>query len=341
MSAWTLLTGGAGFIGSELVAQLVAEGRRVRVLDNLETGARKNLDGVACELLVGDVRDPSALRAALADVSDVFHLACLGLRRSLGDAEESHDVNATGTLRLLVEARRAGVRRFVHVSSCEVYGSNAGPGVMDEDHPTRPTTPYGAAKLAGEAYARSFHLVHGLPLVIVRPFNTYGPRSHHEGDAGEVIPRFVVQALAGQPLLLFGDGRQTRDFTHVRDVARGLRLAAKCDAAIGATLNLGSGREIAIADLAQEVRVLCGCPDLPILHEPRRPGDLRGLLADASRACRQLGWTPEVDWKEGLQEVKEWFASRPETPQELVSQQAGSQPWIQIAPRLGRGAVLE
>jgi UDP-glucose 4-epimerase len=323
----------------------------VRVLDNLATGRRENLAGVLdtasgypggawyasgargrCELVVADVRDEAALAAVLDGAGEVFHLACLGLRRSLRDPEESHEVNATGTLRLLAAARRAGVGRFLHVSSSEVYGSGAPAGGrrrrgMDEDHPTRPTTAYGAAKLAGEAYARSYHRVHGLPVAIVRPFNAYGPRSHHEGDAGEVIPRFLVRALAGQPLIVFGNGRQTRDFTHVRDVARGLRRAAACDMAVGETLNLGSETEISIAALARQIRRLCRRPELAIVHHPPRPGDLLRLRADASRAQSLLGWAPRVAWVKGLRELKEWIERGARTPEELLREQDESPSW--------------
>jgi UDP-glucose 4-epimerase len=205
---------------------------------------------------------------------------------------------------------------------------------MDEDHPLRPTTPYGAAKLAGEAYARSYHLAYGLPVVIVRPFNAYGPRSHHEGDAGEVIPRFLVRALAGQPLEIFGDGRQTRDFTHVRDTARGLRLAADCEAAVGEALNLGSGREIAIASLAAAIRDLCGRPDASIVHRPPRPGDVRRLIADASRARRLLGWTPRIGFDEGLSELADQFRDqfrRGERPVAELALDGGGGSWTSQA----------
>jgi UDP-glucose 4-epimerase len=319
------------------VDQLVDSGRRVRILDNLATGHRENLAAAfeagpnRCELVLGDVRDGAALDAALDGVEDVFHLACLGLRHSLRRPEENHDVNATGSLRLLEAARSAGVRRFLHVSSSEVYGSYAlGAGStrgIDEDHPIRPTTAYGAAKLAGEAYARCYQMVHGLPVVVVRPFNAYGPRSHHEGDAGEVIPRFVVRALAGQPLVIYGDGRQSRDFTNVRDVARGLRLAAASDAAVGEAVNLGSGHEITVLALAEAIREMCGCPDLPIVHESARPGDVRRLLADASRAQRLLGWAPEIAFEEGLRDLVELIASGGQSPQELVSQTANTASW--------------
>ena len=293
-----LVTGGAGFVGSELVRRLVASGRRVRVLDDLSTGRRANLAGVDAELVVASVLDRDALAAAMRGVERVFHLACLGLRRSIHDPESVHAVNATGTLALLEAARRTDVSRIVHVSSSEVYGT-AVRTPMDEDHPTRPTTPYGASKLAGEAYARAAHATYGMPVVVVRPFNAYGPRAHHEGDSGEVIPRFLLRAAAGRPLVIFGDGRQTRDFTHVSDTARGILLAGTAAAAIGETVNLGSGRETAIGDLAVLVRDLAAAA-VPIVHEARRPGDVERHLADAEKARNLLGWAPEIDLAAGL-----------------------------------------
>lgn len=214
-----LVTGGAGFIGSELVMQLAATGHRVVVLDSLIAGFRENLDSLPTDrvrLVVGDFRDPAVVASALRDVSVVFHLACINLRRALVAPREAHDVNATATLDLLVAARSAGVKRFVHVSSSEVYGSACGASI-GEDHPTHPTTAYGASKLAGEAYARAFWQTYACPTVVVRPFNSFGPRSHHEGTSGEVIPRFLLRAMAGQPLVIPGDGQQSRDFTFVSD----------------------------------------------------------------------------------------------------------------------------
>ncbi len=187
------MTGGAGFIGSHLVEALAD--CRVRVLDDLSTGSQANLAD-ACRrldvtLIEGDIRDPHRVAQALEGADAVFHLACRGVRHSIGNPLENHEVNATGTLVLLSEARRAGVQRFLHVSSSEVYGT-ARHVPMDEDHPTRPETVYGASKLAGEGYARAYFRTYGFPTLVVRPFNNFGPRSHYEGDAGEVIPRFIV-----------------------------------------------------------------------------------------------------------------------------------------------------
>ncbi len=299
-----VVTGGAGFIGSTLTAQLVRDGERVVVIDNLVNGKRENLAAIPSErmrLVVGDVRDPQAFHNELRAAHTVFHLACLGVRHSLHSPRENHEVNATGTLAMLEAARAAGVPRFVQVSSSEVYGS-AVASPMDENHPTCPSTVYGAAKLAGEAYARVYGELPGMAVTIVRPFNAYGPRCHHEGDAGEVIPKFVLRALAGRPLIVFGEGTQTRDFTYVEDTAAGLAAAARCDAAIGTTVNLGSGVPVRIVDLAATVgRVVER--KVRIVHEASRPGDVGALCADTRRAARLFGFRPTVALEDGLQTI--------------------------------------
>ena len=303
-----LVTGGAGFIGSELVRQLVAAGRRVVVLDNLDTGRAEYLSDLNVDLVVANILDRDAVAHCVGGAERVFHLACLGLRRSIYDPIAVHEVNATGALVLLEASRRAGISRFVYVSSSEVYGT-AQRTPMGEDHPTHPTTPYGASKLAGESYARAAFITYGLPVAIVRPFNAFGPHAHHEGDSGEVIPRFLLRALAGRPLVVFGDGRQTRDFTHVSDTARGIRLAGEADTAIGETINLGSGAEVAINDLAVSIRALVSSSS-PIVHEPPRPGDVRRHCADARRARDLLGWTPLTPLAAGLAGLyQEWIES--------------------------------
>src|SRR5262245_13019780 len=242
-----LVTGGAGFIGSHLVDALGESS--VRVLDDLSTGKAENLASARAnsrvEFIRGDIRDRPLVAKLLADTDIVFHLACRGVRHSIGNPIESHEVNAEGTLLLLEESRRAGVSRFVHVSSSEVYGT-ARYAPMDEGHPTFPETVYGGAKLAGEAYARAYHQTYQLPTIVVRPFNNFGPRSHHEGDCGEVIPRFVVWALNGQPPVIFGDGSQTRDFIFVEETAQWLCRVAECDELVGHTINLASGKETSV-----------------------------------------------------------------------------------------------
>ena len=318
-----LVTGGAGFIGSELVRQLAARGERVQVVDNLVNGARENVEDVLSDrvsLMQLDVRDLDALRPALRHVRVVYHLACLGVRHSVHSPHENHDVNATAALRLLAACREAGVDRFVYVSSSEVYGT-ARWAPMTEEHPTFPCTVYGASKLAGECYARAYFRTYGYPTVIVRPFNTYGPRSHHEGDSGEVIPKFLLRCLAGKPMIVFGDGAQTRDFTYVSDTAAGILRAGECDAAVGETINLGSGAEVAINELARTIAEAAGRPDAVIQHDAPRPGDVLRLCADTSVARARLGYAPAIPLVEGLQRLKAWYEAQGVSPERLLEEE--------------------
>ena len=203
---------------------------------------------------------------------------------------------------VLEESLRAGVERFVHVSSSEVYGT-ARSVPMDETHPCYPETVYGASKLAGEAYARAFHRTHKLPTVVVRPFNNFGPRSHHKGDSGEVIPRFAVWALNGVAPVIFGDGEQTRDFLYVEDTAFWLRRVAESDKLIGATLNLGSGKETSIRELARIVYEEAGQGEMIARHLAPRPGDVRRHVAGVKLAEELLGFRPRVGLREGIRKL--------------------------------------
>ena len=222
-----MITGGAGFIGSELAHQAVEEGFRVEVVDNLINGRREYLADLPddrCRLSVADVRDSDQMRELMQGCDVVYHLACLCVRHSIHEPFENHDVNATGTIRMLEAARDVGVPRFVYTSSAEVYGA-ACSGPVREDNEMAPTNAYAAAKLGAESYVRAYNISYGMPTVVLRLFNTFGPREHHEGDCGEVIPKFLLRALAGKPLVVFGDGTQTRDFNFVSDTA-GAILAA-------------------------------------------------------------------------------------------------------------------
>ncbi len=317
-----LVTGGAGFIGSELVHQLLDRGEQVVVVDNFVNGSRANLpDGQAGLTVVeADVRDAASLAPWLEQTAVVFHLACLGVRHSVHAPEENHEVNATGTLRLLAAARAAGVGRFVYVSSSEVYGT-ARWAPMTEDHPTFPCTVYGGSKLAGESYARAYHRTYGYPTVVVRPFNTYGPRSHHEGDSGEVIPKFLLRCLAGKPMVIFGDGSQTRDFTYVSDSARGILLAGSHPDAIGRTMNLGFGAETTVSDLARAVAEAAGRPDAAVEHVEGRPGDVLRLYADMSQAKQLLGYEPTIGLREGLTRLLAWYREQGVDPAILLERE--------------------
>ena len=314
----TLVTGGAGFIGSELVRQLLARGDRVVVVDNFVNGTRANLpvdDRLA--VVEADIRDLPALEPWLAEASTVYHLACLGVRHSVHAPVENHHVNATGTLGLLQASRAAGVAKFVYVSSSEVYGT-ARWVPMTEDHPTFPCTVYGGSKLAGESYTRAFHRTYGYATVVVRPFNTYGPRSHHEGDSGEVIPKFLLRCLADRPLVIFGDGTQTRDFTYVSDSARGILLAGDHPSAVGRTINLGFGAETTVEELARVVAKAVGRPGAPVEHVEGRPGDVLRLYADMTQARELLGYQPVIGLEDGLARLLAWYREQDVDPRTLL-----------------------
>jgi UDP-glucose 4-epimerase len=318
-----LVTGGAGFIGSELVRQVAAAGCDVTVVDNLVNGKRENVVevlGDKLRLVVADIRDAVLMRRLLQEVDVVYHLACLGVRHSIHSPEENHEVNASATLALLIRAREAKVRRFVYVSSSEVYGT-AQTVPMSEDYPPSPNTVYGSSKLAGDCYTRAFWRTYGFPTVVVRPFNCYGPRSHHEGDSGEVIPKFLLRTMAGKPMVIHGDGTQTRDFTYVEDAARGILLAGTTDAAVGETVNLGQGGEISINDLADLVKQVLRKPEAKAEYVDPRPGDVLRLYADIGKARSLLGYTPTVSLIDGMTRLKSWYEAQGIPPEELLQKE--------------------
>ncbi len=319
-----LVTGGAGFIGSHLVDALFSsEVAKVRVLDDFSTGRPENLahssGNAALEVVRGDIRDAETVAKVMTGADIVFHLACRGVRHSIGNPRESHEVNASGTLTILAEARKQGVERIVHMSSSEVYGT-AHKVPMDEEHPCYPETVYGAAKLAAEAYARAYFNTYKTPTVIVRPFNNFGPRSHHEGDAGEVIPRFAVWALNDVAPVIFGDGEQTRDFIYVEDTAYWLCRIAETDSLVGQTINLGSGIETSVNQLARLVYEAAGKPGLTPEHHPGRPGDVRRHQAGVERAREVLGFAPRVSVREGISRLVAHFRAHPEGLDRLLGQ---------------------
>ncbi len=321
-----LVTGGAGFIGSHLVDELINRDCSVRVLDNLVNGKMENLsqhfDNKNFELYHGSVTDPFDVQKAVEGIDIVYHLACLGVRHSIVHPFENHRVNAEGTLLVLEASFRAKIKRFVYCSSSEVYGT-AQHVPMTETHPTLPCTVYGSSKLAGEAYTRAYHKTYGAPAVIIRPFNTYGPRSHYEGDAGEVIPKSIVRALNGEPIIVFGDGSQTRDFTYVEDTARALVIAAEIDGMIGQTLNIGSNFEISINDLAHKIAKMVSNSKTRVELTPQRPGDVLRLFADPQKFIDICDWKPKISFDDGLARTIDFFRKHPSGIQSLMQGESG------------------
>ena len=321
-----MVTGGAGFIGSHLVDLLIARGDEVLVVDNLSVGMRENLAHHASSgrvhLEVADVLDKEGMASLMRGVDTVFHLATQCVRLSLSDPEFVHLVNTHGTLNVLLGAAGAGVRRFVYVSSSEAFGT-AKWVPMSEAHPFEPTTIYGASKLAGEHYTRVFNGTHGLATATVRPFNTYGPRSHSKGAYGEAIPKFVLRAMNGKRPIVYGDGEQTRDFTYVTDTARGILLAAECDALLGREVNVARGEEVSLNEVARLVLEICGRNDLTAQHGPDRPADVRRHYADVRLARTTMGFEAQVDIVAGLTRYIDWFrATYPDPSQLMLHEQA-------------------
>jgi UDP-glucose 4-epimerase len=316
-----LVTGGAGFIGNEVARQLIAAGASVTVVDNFRNGKRENLADITSDRLkveAVDIRDGDAMARLLKGQDLVLHLACLGVRHSIHAPLENHEVNATATLNLLELARAAGVKRFANISSSEIYGT-ARTAPMTEDHPQYPMTVYGAAKLAGERYTDAYWKTYGFPTTVIRPFNAFGPRSHHEGDSGEVIPKFMLRAMAGKPLIVHGDGMQSRDFTFVADTARGIIAAGTHPATIGETINLGSGKDVTIKDLAELIARTLPGKNINVEYGPDRPGDVRRLLADSSKAQRLIGFKPETSLQRGLELLRDWYQASGKNPEELLA----------------------
>ncbi len=320
-----LVTGGAGFIGSNLVDALAEKGaHEILVADDFSTGTRENLAHHASDPRVRvvelDIRDKARVRELMRGLDFVYHLAVQCVRVSIRDPYLVHEVNATATLHLLTAALDENVKRFVYCSSSEVYGT-ALHVPMNEEHPLVPTTPYGASKLAGEVYARSFYLTYDLPVTVVRPFNTYGPREHFEGPYGEVIPKFVVRALNDAPLVVFGDGSQTRDFTEVSDTVRGLIAAGECDALVGNVVNIARGQEVSINALAQIVLETLPQSKSKIEHQAPRPGDVQRHSADIARAKQIFGFEPRVEIRDGVKRYVDWLMRSEFDPREMLSQE--------------------
>ena len=317
-----LVTGGAGFIGSHLVDRLIADGEQVTVLDDFSTGRRENLQQANAtgelRIVEGSILDGNAIDTALMDCDRIYHLAVQCVRRSLSHPRENHDINATGTLNVLEAARSRNITRFIYCSSSEVYGNSSAELLHEDATPCRPVTVYGAAKLAGELYAEAYGQTYRVPVVIVRPFNAYGPRAHEIGDLAEVVPRFVIRVLNGLPPVIFGDGQNGRDFTYVTEVARGLALAGTSDRMIGGRVNIAYGRMITVREVAETIIKECGRNDLAVQLGKPRPGDVNVLAANTERASEVLGYRAEIAFADGVRRYVDWFRDRHPDVSKLV-----------------------
>ena len=301
----TVVTGGAGFIGSHLIRRLVADGAHVTVIDDLSTGRRENIEGVPVTVAERDLaRDD--VTDLLRGVDVIFHLAAVpSVPRSVREPLRSHQAAATGTLRLLDAARQAGVRTFVNSSSSSVYGDVASPP-MRESMPTVPRSPYAVAKLAAEGYTRVFAQLHGMRTVSLRYFNVFGPRQDPASTYAAAIPRFITAYLRRERPQVFGDGRQSRDFTYVDNVVVANIAAAAAPKLSGESVNIAAGNPRTVLDVLEAISNEFGY-SLPPAYAPDRPGDIRDSHADLGVARSLLGYKATVDFPTGLRRTVEFL----------------------------------
>ncbi len=314
MTPKALVTGGAGFIGSHIAEALVDRGARVIVLDNLSLGSRDNLawgrNRSELELVEGDAGDASLLAKLVPGCDWVFHEAALpSVPRSVAEPVLSNAHNLTAALNLLEACQRARVGRYIFASSSAIYGDNDAPA-KSENLPVNPLTPYGLQKYAAERYAQMFHVYHGVPTVCLRYFNVFGPRQSFDSPYSGVIARFCTALLRGEPPTIYGDGGQSRDFTYIENVVRANLLAAEAapERAAGRVFNIAGGESITLLDLVGELKRLCHSTIEP-QFQPGRPGDIRHSLADIGAAREALGYTCDVNWREGLRRTLDWYRS--------------------------------
>lgn len=305
-----LVTGGAGFIGSNIAEALVARGEKVAVLDNLSTGKRENIASFASKItfIEGDICDPATVTAAMRGNDYVIHQAALpSVPRSVADPLASNRAQVDGTLNVLIAARDAGVKRVVYAGSSSVYGDTENL-LKTESMPPNPKSPYAVGKLTAEYYCKVFYTLYGLETVTLRYFNVFGPRQDPASQYAAVMPLFVTAMLDGRRPVIYGDGLQSRDFTYVENVVRANILACTAPGAAGEVINVACGRRTTVLDIARYIAEIVGVNIQPE-HTSPRIGDVRHSLADITKARRLLGYEPAVDIREGLARTTDWYRS--------------------------------
>jgi len=300
-----LVTGGAGFIGSHLVKELIHRGYDVRVLDNLSTGNKENLTSLEIELFVGDIRDKEMVSKAVKGAELIFHYAALiSVAESVENPSYCYDVNVQGTLNVLWSAYKEGAKKVILASSAAVYGEHPDP--VHEDIKLKPQSPYASSKIAMEGLAKMFTTTYNLPTNCLRYFNIYGPRQSPGSPYAAAIPRFIEALSSGKSPLIYGDGLQTRDFVYVEDVVRANFLAVSNDKVAGKVYNIAGHGPITILDLVTHLKQFFPHSPNPVFQPPR-PGDIRYSSADQRRAQKALGYRPNITLEQGLQHTVQWF----------------------------------
>jgi UDP-glucose 4-epimerase len=307
-----LITGGAGFVGSHLAEKYVKDGHMVKVLDDFSTGNQNNIRGLFnyknFKLVKGDIRNKDLVRRVTMNVDVIFHLAAeIHVDKSMFDSEQTCSVNLIGTLNVLDASLENDVELLVYASSSEVYGS-AQYTPMDEKHEMNPASPYAASKAGADRLCYAYHNSFRLPVVVVRCFNTYGPRQVDLGYSA-VIPKFIRRAIRGVPPVIYGDGKQTRDYMYVKDAVKGYDSVFKShERLLGQAINFGTGKETSILEIANMIIKQTGQEGkLKPVHAAPRPGEVNRLCADIAKAKKELGFQPEYDMERGLQELVQWY----------------------------------
>lgn len=304
-----LITGGAGFIGSNLAGELIRQGARVNIIDDFTTGFQENLEEITgdFDFIKGDINDDIAVAKAVEGVDIVFHQAALpSVPRSVEDPLETHRVCVNGTVNMLIKSRDAGVRRFIYAASSSAYGDQPVLPKVETMRPD-PLSPYAAAKLAGELYCRAFNNVYGLETVALRYFNVFGPRQNPASMYSGVISRFIDALMTDQTPVIFGDGEQSRDFTYVANVVDANIKAAQTTKGLGETMNAANGDRITLNELLEVLQKITGKPDAAAEHQPSRNGDVKDSQADNRRAVECIDYQQLVGLEEGLKNTIDWW----------------------------------